>query len=293
MQPWGGRVSQRSERDKLTLGAAWADRPPLRQWGFIGWSVSVVWAFAGFTILLPACASAQARPSFCDQVPDSMLTGLQAPYEVRADNAGKPYCEGLLVKPIALVAPRVVSVKQAQPGPNLFPRKATATLSWCDKSGMAVHLSLRSTVVPFFGLDAMEQDPFTWSTDVIAIWQPDWTRLSALATRIDTQQGQTYTVSIPLRVGPGYDNSYAFLIHSQLPTSFNKALIEPVSPAGPPTLVDIVMSGGPSQDTSAVSLTFADYAAGIYRVTFEQTAVGAGLTTQPILLLHQDCGTHG
>jgi hypothetical protein len=57
--------------------------------------------------------------------------------------------------------------------------------------------------------------------------------------------------------------------------------------------VDIAMSGGPSQDTSAVTLAFADYAAGIYRVTFEQTAAGAGLTTQPILLLHQDCGTRG
>ena len=105
-----------------------------------------------------------------------MLTGLLAtlPRCMLTDGGGKPYCEGLLVKPIALVAPRIVSVKQAQPGPNLFLRKATASLSWCDNSGMAVHLSLRSTVVPFFGLDAMEQDPFTWSTDVIAIWQPDW-----------------------------------------------------------------------------------------------------------------------
>jgi hypothetical protein len=183
----------------------------------MNWSVSVVWALAGFTILLPTCASAQSRPSFFDQIPNSMLTGLQAPYAVRADNAGKPYCEGLLVKPIALVAPTIVSVKEAQPGPNLFPRNSTATLSWCDNSGTQVHLSLRSTVVPFFGLDAMEQNQFTWSTDVIAIWQPDWSRLSALATRTETQQGHTYTVSIPLRVGPGYANSYAFLIHSQLP----------------------------------------------------------------------------
>lgn len=257
------------------------------------WIVSVIWALADFTILSPAGASAQSRPSFCDQIPSSMLTGLQAPYAVRPDNAGKPYCEGLLVKPIALVAPTIVSVKQAQPGPNLFPRKSTATLSWCDNSRTAIHLSLRSTVVPFFGLDAMEQDPFTWSTDVIAIWQPDWSRLSALATRTETQQGQTYTVSIPLRVGPGYADSYAFLIHSHLPTSFNKALIELVSPTGPPKLVDIAMSGGPSQDTSAVTLAFADYAAGIYRVTFEQTAAGAGLTTQPILLLHQDCRARG
>ena len=222
-----------------------------------------------------------------------MLTGLQAPYAVRADTAGKPYCEGLLVRPIALIAPRVVSVKQAQSGPDLFPRQSTATLRWCDDSGTAAHVSLRSTVVPFFGLDAMEQDPFTWPTDVIAVWQPDWSRLSALATRTETRQGSAYTVSIPLRVGPGYASSYTFLIRSQFLASFNKAFIEPVSPAGPPKLVDIAVSGGPSPDTAAVTLAFADYAAGIYRITFEQTAAGAGIVTQPILLLHQDCSARG
>ena len=264
----------------------------VRRW-LVSCATGTVWMLAGLTILSPPRAIAQARPSFCDQIPPSMLAGLQAPYSVRTDKTGKPYCEGLLLNPIALIAPTIVSVKQAQPVPNLFSRQSTATLSWCDNSGDAVHLSLRSTVVPFFGLDAMEREPFTWPTDVIATWQPDWSRLSALATRTDTQQGRTYTVSIPLRVGSGYANSYAFLIHSKILTSFNKALVEPVAPAGQPQLVDIAMTGGPSQDTSAVTVSFAGFPAGIYRVTFEQTAAGAGLTTQPILLLHQDCGPRG
>jgi hypothetical protein len=241
---------------------------------------------------LPTIAQAQGRPSFCDQTPASQLNSLQAPYTVRSTPGGKPYCEGLMLKPIGLPPPTVVSVKQAQVGVGPFSAAGTSLLTWCDDPQSPLHLRLRSVEIPLFGLDAMQAGQFSWRTDVVATWQPQWTRIAALGTRPVTIAGQTDEVSIPLRIGQGYSSTYNFLIKAQNTLSISKALIEPVQPAGDLRLVDVVLMGGPSKNTWLISMSFAALRPGLYRVTFEDSTADAGLTTTPILVLHKTCPPH-
>lgn len=245
-------------------------------------------------ILCSSCGVAfgQARPAFCEQIPNALLEGVQAPYAQQTSPDGKPYCEGLLVNPIALLPPSVVSLKQSQVSLPTFTSGAVASLNWCDDPRLPVHIRLRSTKIPFFGLDALQQGSFKWRTDTIATWQPNWDNLAALGTREVTISGDKQTVVVPLRVGGGYSSVYSFMVHSQTAISLSEALIQPIQPPGEPKLIDVSLMDGPSKNTWLVSVSFAARKAGIYRVTFEEAADDAGLTTTPIYLLHKTCVSH-
>jgi hypothetical protein len=234
----------------------------------------------------------QSRPAFCEQVPDALLGGLQAPYGQHTTPDGKSYCEGLLVNPIALLPPSVVSLKQSQASVPPFASGIIDSLNWCDDPTLPVHIRLRSTKVPFFGLDALQPGTFKWRTDMIATWQPNWDNLAAIGTREVTIAGYKNTVFIPLRMGSGYSSVYSFMVQAQAPISFSKALIQPIQPPGNPRLVDISLTDGPTQSTWLVSVSFATLQAGIYRITFEEAADDAGLATEPIYLLHKTCNPH-
>lgn len=234
----------------------------------------------------------QSRPAFCDQTPDALLGGLQAPYKQQNSADGKPYCEGLLVNPIALLPPRVVSVKQSQENLHPFVSGALASVTWCDDPKSPLHIRLRSIKIPNFGLDALQAATFKWRTDGIATWQPNWDNLAAIGEREVTIFGRKSTVFVPLRVGKDYSDIYSFILHSNTPLSLSKALIEPVQPPGKLQLIDISLKDGPSKNTWLVSVPFAARRAGIYRVTFEESADDAGLSTEPIYLLHKTCGRH-
>jgi hypothetical protein len=242
---------------------------------------------------LPAVTRAQGRPAFCDQTPAAQLNSLQTPYAVRLAPGGKPYCEGLMLKPIGLLPPTVISVKQAQVGVSRFSTTGTASVNWCDDPQAKLHIRLRSVEVPLFGLDASQAGKFIWRTDVIATWQPNWMRIAALGTRPVTIAGRTDNASIPLRVGQGYNSVYTFLIKAQNALAISKALIEPLQPAGHVQLVDVVLMGGPSKNTWSVSMSFATLRPGLYRITFEDSTEDAGLTATPILVLHKTCPSHG
>lgn len=231
----------------------------------------------------------QSRPAFCEQIPDALLGGLQAPYAQQTSPEGKSYCEGLLVKPIALLPPSVVSLKQSQVSVPPFTSGAIASLNWCDDPKLPVHIRLRSTKIPFFGLDALQPGSFKWRTELIATWQPNWNNLAALGTRKVIVAGHKYDVFVPLRIGTGYSSVYSFMLHSQTPISLSKALIQPIQPPGNPQLIDISLMDGPSKSTWLVSVSFTILRSGIYRVTFEEGADDAGLTTAPIYLLHKTC----
>ena len=234
----------------------------------------------------------QSRPAFCEQIPDAMLGGLQSPYTQQTGPDGKPYCEGLLVNPIVLLPPTIVSLKQTQASLPPFVSGATASLNWCDEPTSPVHIRLRSTKIPFFGLDALEPGSFKWRTDVIATWQPRWDNLAAIGTRETTVAGHKYILVVPLRLGPGYSSVYSFMIRAQTPVTLSKALIQSIQPPGGPQLLDISLMKGPSESTWLTSVSFATRPAGIYRVTFEEGADEAGLTTTPIYLLHKTCAPH-
>jgi hypothetical protein len=240
------------------------------------------------------CSSAgvalgQSQPAFCEKVPDALLAGLQAPYAQETSADGKPYCEGLLVNPIALLPPSVVSLKQSQSTVPPFAAGTIVSLNWCDDPTLPVHIRLRSQKVPLFGLDALEAGSFKWRSDLIATWQPNWTNLAAIGAREVTIDGTKSTAFVPLRVGPGYSNIYSFMLQSHTPISLTKALIQPIEPAGHPQLIDISLMSGPTKSTWLVSVSFATLRTGIYRVTFEETADDAGLATTPIYLVHKTC----
>lgn len=249
------------------------------------------------TITALICSSAgialgQSRPAFCEQIPDALLGGLQAPYAQQTSADGKPYCEGLLVNPIALLPPSVVSLKQSQVSVPPFASGAVISLTWCDDPALPVHVRLRSPKVPLFALDALEAGSFKWHSDLIATWQPNWNNLAATGTREVTIAGHKSTVFVPLRVGPGYSNVYSFMLQSHTPISLSKALIQPIQPPGNPQLIDVSLMNGPSKNTWLVSVSFATLRTGIYRITFEETADDAGLATTPVYLLHKTCVSH-
>jgi hypothetical protein len=237
-------------------------------------------------------ALGQNRPAFCEQIPDALLGGLQAPYAQMISPDGKSYCEGLLVNPIALLPPSVVSLKQSQVSVRPFASGGTASLNWCDDPTQPIHIRLRSAKVPFFGLDALQPGAFKWRTDVIATWQPNWNNLAAIGTREVAIAGHKYTVFVPVRIGAGYSSIYSFMLHSQTPISLSKVLVQPIEPSGNPQLIDISLMNGPSKSTWLVSVSFATFRTGIYRVTFEESADDAGLATVPIYLLHKTCVPH-
>jgi hypothetical protein len=249
------------------------------------------------TIVAALCFSGeialgQSRPAFCDQIPAELLTNLQAPYAQQTSPDGKAYCEGLLVNPIALLPPTVVSLKQSQVGvPRLAPG-TIASLNWCDDRTVPVHIRVRSTKAPFFGLDALQPGSFKWRTNMIATWQPNWDNLAAIATKDYPIGGHKYTVYVPLRMGVGYSGIYSFMLHSQTPLALSKALIQPVEPPGEPQITDISLTDGPTKNTWLVSISFASFHEGVYRLTFEETADEAGVATTPIYILHKSCVSH-
>jgi hypothetical protein len=250
-----------------------------------------------FTLLLLwACGISvfgQNRPSFCDQTPDSLLGGLQTPYTQKAGVTGKPYCEGLLVKPIGLLPPHIISVKQSQKESFVFVAGKVESLNWCDDSALPASISLRSVKIPLFGLDGQESGSFKWHTDTISVWQPSWDNLAATATRDLDIAGHKYSVVMPLRIGTGYSSDYSFMLRSQTNLSLSKVLIQSVESPAEPQLLDISLSAGPTTGTWVVSVPFAPFKTGVYRVTFEESADEAGLTTTPIYILHKTCVTRG
>jgi hypothetical protein len=237
-------------------------------------------------------AFGQSRPAFCEQIPDGLLGGVQTPYAPQTSPHGKSYCEGLLVSPIAILPPSVISLKQSQVSVPPFASGAIASMNWCDDPALPLHVRLRSTKIPLFGLDALEAGSFKWRTNLIATWQPNWNNLAATATREVMIADHKFTVLVPLRVGLGYSNVYSFMLQSQTPISFSKALIQPIQPPGNPQLIEISLMNGPTKSTWLVSVSFATLRAGIYRVTFEEAADDAGLATAPIYLLHKTCVPH-
>lgn len=250
-----------------------------------------------FTLLvLWACnipVFGQNRPSFCDQTPDFLLGGLQTPYTQKAGVAGKPYCEGLLVRPIALLPPHIISVKQSQKESFVFASGKIESLNWCDDPELPARISLRSVKIPLFGLDGLEAGAFKWHTDTVSVWQPNWDNLAATATRDFDIAGHKYSVALPLRIGSGYSSDYSFMVRSQTNLSLSKVLIQSVDSPGEPKLLDISLRTGPTTGTWVVSVPFLSFKDGVYRVTFEESADEAGLTTTPIYLFHKTCGAHG
>jgi len=244
--------------------------------------ISVLW-------LAPATATAQTRPSYCDQTPAALLRNLQTPYTVRDGAKGKQYCEGLLVRRISLPPPAIISVKQAQPA-QIFAANGVTTLTWCDDPASAVHISLRSTKVPYFGLDAVEAKAFSWPTDEVSAWQPRWDNFAALGTRRVKWSGREYDASIPLRVGPGYTSTYTFLIRAQRRPSIKSAVIR-LGTNGPPQIVDVSMAAGPANDVWKVDVSFRGVRDGVYSISFSESAEDAGLATTNIIILHKLCSS--
>ena len=143
------------------------------------------WSTPKITLIAIICSSGslafgQSRPAFCEQIPDALLGGLQAPYAQKITPDGKSYCEGLLVNPIALLPPSVVSLKQFQVSVPPYASGGAASLNWCDDPTQPIHIRLRSAKIPFFGLDALQPGAFKWRADVIATWQPNWNNLAAI-----------------------------------------------------------------------------------------------------------------
>lgn len=236
-------------------------------------------------------AAAQSRPAGCESIPDALLGGLATPYARQVAPDGTAYCEGLIRNPIALLPPTVISIKQDQLNDPVFRRSETATLTWCGNSKDVLHISLRSTLSPWFALDAMHSPQFEWKTDEIANWQPNWKKLAALASHDSSIQGKNSLVFIPIRTGPGYSSDYSFILHSKTPIHLTKALIQPVEPSGKQSLIDIVFSNGPSKDTWITVIPFKKMKEGIYQITFEEGVDSAGSTADPIYLFHKACAT--
>jgi hypothetical protein len=246
-------------------------------------------------VLAFACSSALAqgreeRPSFCEAVPDALLGGLQAPYARQVSPDGAVYCEGLLRNPIALPPTMVVSVKQYQVDDFQFIPGKIASLTWCDKDSEAVHVRLRSMKLPAFALDAMHKTKFEWRSDLISKWQPDWRNIAALVIRETMVEGRQSNILVPIRNGAGYSSSYSFVVQSTTPVHFTVALIEPVQPPGQTQAIRVDFVNGPTKDTRTAIIPFAKMADGIYRITFEEATDQAGVTTEPIYVLHSVCG---
>jgi hypothetical protein len=233
--------------------------------------------------------AAENRPDYCAPVSDALLGGLAAPYARQVAPDGSVYCEGLLRNPIALQPPQVVSVKQDQAVNSGFAAGSVAALTWCDESRLPVHLQLRAMKPPLFALDALHTGKFEWRADLIATWQPDWNQVAALATRGAAVEGHTHEVVVPVRMGPGYSSHYSFVVRSNTMVHLTNALIEPVNAATKPEIVNIAAHSGPTKDTWVVAISLANRAAGLFRVTLEEGVDQAGVSTEPIYLLHGGC----
>jgi hypothetical protein len=228
------------------------------------------------------------KPAFCEQVEESALRNLQAPYSKYTTPEGTPYCEGLLVDAFAAVAPSIISIKQVQPPLAPVTAGKLVTVTWCDDAKQKpVHVSLRSTVAPLFGLDGLQQGSFRWKSDMMATWQPQWSKVAAEAKRDVTVNSQTFGVVVPLRMGAGYSNTYSFMIRSEAPVNLTRALITSISPPGGSKSLAITLSKGPSRDTWLASIAFGAYPAGIYQVTFTDQADGN--ISVPVYLFHGAC----
>ena len=234
----------------------------------------------------------QARPGFCAQPQDADLKDLHSPYSQRQAPDGTSYCEGLLPKPIAAPPPSVVSLKQEQLNVPSFKPGSVASLTWCDDDPQqAVHISLRSMVIPLFALDAQHSRSFSWRTDLVSRWQPTWNNLAATATREITINGNRYTIFVPVRIGPGNSDTYSFVIRSDDPVPFSKALIQSFPKADNPVLLDVSVAPGPTSNTSLATLHFSHLSPGVYRVTFQAGSLDAPRTTVPIYVLHNACSS--
>lgn len=233
------------------------------------------------------------KPDFCEKVEDSALQNLEAPYSKHTNPQGQAYCEGLLPNAAAALPPTVISVKQVQAAVAPVTAGNVVTLTWCDDSKQEpVHVSLRSIVIPLFSLDAQQKGSFAWKSDMMATWQPEWSKVAAEADRTFAIAGQTYQATVPLRMGPGYTNTYSFIIRSETVVHVTKAFIKPVAPAGPSKLVDVSLTKGPSKDTWIAPVGFRAFSAGIYQVTFAEAADGTGSISVPIYLFHGACKVH-
>ena len=247
-----------------------------------------VWAIAA--ICCPSLlATCQSRPAFCDSIPNALLGGLAAPYAPQVAPDGKVYCEGLLRNPIALQPPTVISLKQDQAAVSTFVQGNIATLNWCDDPANSIHVRLRSTTAPPFALDAEHPGRFEWRADLIARWQPEWKNLAALGSRNISLNGQSYDVLVPIRNGAGYSSVYTFTVQSKIPIHLTSALIEPLDSSLQPSLVNVSFSTGSSKGTWIATIPFSKMKNGIYRLTFEESVQEAGVTTEPIYLLHKAC----
>lgn len=236
----------------------------------------------------PTLARAQTRPAYCDQTAPQLLGNLQTPYTVRNRAGGKRYCEGLLVRPIALPPPKVISVKQIQPVQK-FVARSLVSLTWCGDPVFPVHISLRSTKIPFFGLDALEAKSFSWPSDVIAAWQPAWDNLAALGSRSIKVSGRSYLALIPLRVGEGYANSYVFLLRAGSRPAISKVLIRGIGVNEQLRIAAAALSAGPTSDTWKVNVSFKGVSEGVYSVSFSESAEDAGIASTTVNLLHKSC----
>ncbi len=238
------------------------------------------------------CAGAigQALPAFCQQVPNSLLGGLQSPYARQVAPDGSVYCEGLLRRTIGMEPPLVISVKQEQSSNVTFEQGKSGAITWCDQLKQPVHVQLRSIKSPMFALDAMHAAKFEWNADSIARWQPDWQNIAALAIRQGMVGGHLHDMVLPLRYGGGYANSYVFVIQSKVPLHLTKVLIEPMQEPFEPVLRNLQISNGPTKDTWKATVSFAKLKQGTYVVTFEEGVDQAGNTTEPVYLVHNVCG---
>jgi hypothetical protein len=263
---------------------------PLRKEDFLRATQLVIVPIFLLCAALPAFGQ---KPDFCEKVEDSALSNLEAPYSKHSNPQGQPYCEGLLPNAIAALPPTVISIKQIQAAVAPVTAGKVVTLTWCDDPNPEpVHVSLRSIVIPLYSLDAQQRGSFTWKSNMMATWQPEWGKVAAEADRKVAMAGQTYQAMVPLRMGPGYANTYSFIIRSEAVVHLTKALIKPIAPVGPSKLLDVSLTKGPSSDTWIALVGFGGFSAGIYQVTFAQAADGTGSISVPIYLFHGACKVH-
>jgi hypothetical protein len=236
------------------------------------------------------CA-AQDLPSFCAAVDPALLSGLEAPYSRHLTPDGTPYCEGLLPRPIAIVPPRIISVKQDQSPTATFEARATAVLTWLSgpKQKESAQIKLRSFKTPLFALDAAAAGSrFEWSSTLISRLQPEWRDIAALVTRQVPIAARMLPVVDPVRQGTGCSESYTFVVQSFSTVHLTTALLEPVDGAKP-FAINISSKAGPTPNTWEITIPFSKRPNGIFRISLSENVGQSGAATEPMYLFVGAC----
>ena len=236
------------------------------------------------------CA-AQDLPSFCAPVDPALLSCLQAPYSRHLTPDGTPYCEGLLPKPIAIVPPRIVSVKQDQSPNARFEAGETAVLTWLSglQQKESALIKLRSFKTPLFALDAAAAGSrFEWNSTLISRLQPEWADIAALVSRQVLIAGRKVSVVDPVRQGTGCSDSYTLAVQSFSMVHLRTALLEPVNGAKP-FAINISSKTLLMPNTWEITIPFSKKPKGIFRISLSENVGQSGAVTEPMYLFVGGC----